>query len=207
MSLVVHTLLLIISGTAFSQEPLKQGLPRWQLPMELSKDNTSVTFHVDSTWHLIEGKVGSVTGSVWQENPRDNGTIHALVKLAVDDFDTGNVSRDKKLRSVMHAEKHPQVIFEMDHVTGLCTFEELERVASKQCSGAGHGYIEISGVRRSIILEMTVVRKNGNYLVKGHTLLNWSDFGVEDPSILVAYLNEIVNIEVEVKIPVQSAER
>jgi polyisoprenoid-binding protein YceI len=95
----------------------------------------------------------------------------------------------------------------MEHVSGLCTFEEMERVASKKCSGAGHGFIEISGVRRPIVLEMTVIRKNSHYHVKGHTALKWSDFGVEDPSILVAYLNETVNIEVEVKIPVAHGQR
>ena len=197
------TVVLILSVTAISEAPAKQALPRWQLPLELSKDNTSITFTVDSTWHLVEGEVSAVTGKVWQEDQGDNGTVHASVKLAVNDLDTGNINRDKKMRSVMHAAVHPQVIFEMDHVSGLCKFEDLERVTSKECSGAGHGFIEISGTRRPIVLDMTVVRKDENYHVKGHTLLKWSDFGVEDPSILVAYVNETVNIEVEVVIPVR----
>jgi polyisoprenoid-binding protein YceI len=201
--IVSITMLLTLSGTALSDE---HPLPRWQLPLELSKENTSVTFKVDTTWHMVEGKVADVVGKVWQEDPRDNGTVHASVKLAVKDFDTGNVNRDKKLRSVMHAAVHPQVIFEMDHVSGLCTFEELERLASKTCSGAGHGFIEISSARRPVILDMTIVRKDTSYLITGHTFLKWSDFGVEDPSILVAYVNEAVNIEVEVAIPVRSAD-
>jgi len=211
---VYITLMLILSQVVFSEDQVvqhhpklpQQQLPQWQLPMELTKDNTSITFSVDSTWHMIEGKVKAVTGRVWQADPKDNGTIHALVKLSVGDFDTGDISRDKKMRSVMHAAVHPQVIFEMDHISGLCTFEELECVASKECSGAGHGFIEISGARRAIVLEMTVVRKDLVYLVNGHTMVKWSDFGVEDPSILVAYLNETVNIEVEVKIPVRTAQ-
>jgi polyisoprenoid-binding protein YceI len=155
---------------------------------------------------MIEGKVTDIAGKVWQEDPRENGTVHASVQLAVKDFDTGNASRDKKLRSVMHAEVHPQVIFEMEQVRGICTFQDLERVASKTCSGAGHGFIDISGVRRPIILEMTIVRNNTDYVVKGHTLLKWSDFGVDDPSILVAYVNEIVHIEVAVTVPVLSGQ-
>ena len=116
-------IVLITVTHAFSESSITgSDVAGWRLPLELSEANTSVIFEVDSTWHLVKGEAQVIKGRVWQEDPQDNQTVHASVKLAVQDMVTGDKKRDKKMHLVMHAATYPHVIFEMNSISGICTF-------------------------------------------------------------------------------------
>jgi len=101
---VFFALVSLLGSTAFAGT-------RWNLPQQLSDTNTTVTFEVDSTWHLVEGKTAGIHGRVWLENQADTNSINIEVSLPVARFDTDRESRDEKLRTVMYAQRYPEVSF------------------------------------------------------------------------------------------------
>jgi polyisoprenoid-binding protein YceI len=169
----------------------------WNLPEELSTENTRVTFEVDSTWHLVHGVVKEVAGRLWLANPEDFHSIRGIVKLPVAGFDTDDESRDERLREVMHSDLAPSVIFEMDEdIPKLCDPGSLTE--SSSCELAVPGRLTINNVSRAVELRVVLKRSGSSIDASGGTKIKWSDFGVDDPSIFVARLHEEVNISFQV---------
>jgi polyisoprenoid-binding protein YceI len=165
----------------------------WNLPANLDVNNTKISFKLDSTWHLVEGEVKQLTGHLELKDPKDFRSIFGWVEFSVLDLDTDNSTRDKKMRRVMHADKFPKVRFELIEVKGLCDPEHLIEKASG-CSGLGLGKLSIAGVTLPSELKIEVQQVENKYVVAGVTKLKWADFGIEDPSIIVAYIDDIVEI-------------
>lgn len=164
----------------------------WNLPAELNDKNTKVGFQVDSTWHLIHGTTKGVTGKAWLENENDPSSVRAKVSLPVNSFNTDNSSRDSRMREVMQADKFNEVVFELVSLGEGCSPTALESLP--ECRVAGHGRITIRGVTHEVDLPMVVKLKAGTYQVAGTAKIKWPDFGVEDPSILVARLAKEVEV-------------
>ncbi|MCB0358602.1 MAG: YceI family protein [Bdellovibrionales bacterium] len=175
----------------------------WPLPQELNDTNTSVRFNVDSTWHLVEGSTSHIRGKIWLADPSDSRSIRADVHIPIAFFDTDSSSRDERMREVMHADRFPEVRFLLSDAAEICDPSSLEENAASSetvCQGTLHGTVEISGVRRPLALHTTVARSESGYVVNGTTSLRWDQFSVEDPSILIARLDKLVNIEVSVSL-------
>ncbi|MCC6955111.1 MAG: YceI family protein, partial [Deltaproteobacteria bacterium] len=70
-----------------------------------------------------------------------------------------------------------------------------------ECQSALSGKLTIRGNERPARLEVRIARRSGSLDVSGSTTVNWADFNVEDPSILVARLDRAVQIHVHTVLP------
>ena len=114
-------------------------------------------------------------------------------------FDTDNESRDEKLKTVMHTERIPNVIFEFLRSTPtLCDPKTL--VNSQSCTFEVSGDLTINGVTRKVIVPSEVTSIHSSYKISGTTSIRWTDFDVGDPSILIAKLYDDVKINFSVKL-------
>lgn len=165
----------------------------------LSPANTTVTFEVNSTWHLVEGKVRQLSGTMTFERPGDFSSAHVRVELPVDAFDTDSERRDRRMREVMHSTEFPAVVFEGGPIKGECSISTLEE--GKSCQDHLPGTLSISGHTEPVELPIAIERQKGSYRFVGDAAFEWSTFGVEDPSIIVAKLDKSVRVRVEVVIP------
>lgn len=169
----------------------------WSPPAVVNQDSVQVKFEVDSTWHLIHGQVTEVAGRIWLENAVDPSSIRAELSAAVAAFDTDNNSRDKEMRHVMDSEEFPKVALRIDGFSGEpCVPLKVEK--SGVCSGFLAGEITIRDVSRKLKIPFKIIADGAHYKVDGHFSLKWEDFGVEDPSILVAKLDDTVSISFQV---------
>ncbi len=172
----------------------------WQMPQHLSNSNTTVTFEVDSTWHLIKGTTSRIDGRVWLADTKDPLSVRALVKFPVDAFATGGESRDERMREVMDSEHVPLVTLSIDSFEPRCALERFQSRVS--CPVTLAARLSIRGVEKPLTLTGNMVRAATDVVLSGETRFSWADFGVEDPSILVAKLDPEVLVSYTVRLPV-----
>ncbi|HQH26188.1 MAG TPA: YceI family protein [Oligoflexia bacterium] len=170
----------------------------WHLPHDLNDRNTTIIFEVDSTWHLIEGKTSGMSGKVYLADPADYRSVRVELSLPVSRFDTDNSMRDSRLREVMAAAQFPYVMFALDEVENVC--DPVELAEDQGCSGVIKGRLTIREITKKLEFPAEVRRRGGAYIVAANAVFRWGDFGVEDPSILVAKLKPEVTVRAEVKL-------
>lgn len=190
--LAIYILNILLEGTLLAQE--------WQMPCHLSNANTKIQFEVDSTWHKIVGKVKEVNGEAWLSNENDPNSIRAKIIFPVVGFDTDSESRDEELRHDMHADVYPNVEFELLRVNDIC----LDLDQGIVCNIALLGNLIISGVQKEVVIPGSLFLDKGVYKVSGSFPVKWAEFGVEDPSILIAKLDPIAFIKFNLEIPAKA---
>jgi len=154
-----------------------------------------VRFEVDSTWHLIEGTTSGIDGLL---TVAPDGRVRGEISIPVAAFDTDSDSRDERLREVMTSDKFPKVSMLLDDAQLGCTPAAAE--APEGCSGELSARLTIRDVTKEIRFPYSVSRGDKGFVVKGDFSLEWAEYGVEDPSILVAHLDPTVKVSFELRI-------
>lgn len=170
----------------------------WQLPIVVSSDNTTVRYVVDSTWHTVHGVVKEPAGKLWLSNPSDPLSVKAELTLPVASFDSDNSSRDRKMLKVMHADSFPLVSFKASKLGKECPPANVK--ADYPCNSNLLGVLTISGVSKDVDIPIKINKRAGDYLILGELPIRWAEYGVEDPSILVAKLDPVVTVSFEIKL-------
>lgn len=170
----------------------------WNLPIEISDSNTTISFNVDSTWHMVKGTTKNIKGQAWLGDKKDFRSIKGEVTLKVADFDTDSRSRDKRMREVMHADDYPDVRFIIKSVDKICDPQSLE--IGQSCETILNGKLTIGNTAQELLIPAQTARNLSGYTVSGEAKLRWADYGVEDPSIFIAKLKPDVTITFSVKL-------
>lgn len=192
-----HLLLLLLVFVATSHAAAEEQVSVLRyLPLRLTNENTKVTFAVDSTWHEIHGTAATVEGEIIAS---EQGNVGAEVHLPVKSFDTGNGLRDGKLREVMAVEQQPEVVFTLTSFSPECLLEAVE--LEHPCAATAQGILTIRGVKKEITFPVSLIAHADHISLNGGDTLLWREYGVEDPSIMVARLAEKVAVHFEIQIP------
>jgi len=178
------------------------------LPLSITNNTAQVSFKVDSTWHTVRGSIETINGKVWRENSEG---IRAEIDGEVKSFKTGLGMRDRELYKVMVADKYPSVHFSLSSITGehgtsteqgqeFCHLSELTE--TKPCLTTIDAFVTIREVRKQVKFSGHFKRVAPDRIKLGSKgKLNWAEFGVEDPSILIAKLDKEVQVSFSVEIP------
>lgn len=187
--------LLVLSSDSAYADPTAEN---WFLPMVMSDQNTSLKFDLDSTWHTVHGVVRNISGSAELAEVKDLSSIKISAKFPVASFNTGNSSRDKEMRQVMAATQYAVVTFASDRLSGGCLPSAV--IESGSCKGILEGRVTIRSLTKIVEIPVTIEKNGDGFLVKGSLPIRWAEFGVEDPSILVAHVDPIVTVRFEVQL-------
>jgi polyisoprenoid-binding protein YceI len=188
-AVIVGIIVLFVQSTAVADT--------WNLPQDLTSENATVTFEVDSTWHMIHGVAKEISGKLWLADAKDFRSIRGSVVLPVAAFDTESTGRDRKLREVMHSDTAPTVTFSFSNsIPSLCDPKELAN--SLTCTFDVHGDLTINSISKHVILHSQITQDESSYKISGTTVIRWLDYKVEDPSILIAKLHDEVRIDITV---------
>jgi polyisoprenoid-binding protein YceI len=170
----------------------------WKLPVFVDSTNTTVKYVVDSTWHTVHGVVQKPAGKLWLSNPLDPLSVKAELTFPVASFDSGSTSRDKKMLRVMHTESFPEVSFKSSGLGKECPPAKVK--AAQPCKSSLNGLLTISGVSKDVDIPISINKAAGDYLVQGELPIKWAEYGVEDPSILIAKLDPVVTVSFEIRL-------
>jgi polyisoprenoid-binding protein YceI len=171
----------------------------WEPPTHLNDQNTAVTFVVDSTWHTIHGTTRDLSGTVSLTNPKDPLSIRVDLEIPVKLFNTDNASRDEKLRTVMSSERYPNVSFSSSRLSPSCSPDYIR--SAGRCHGTLSGALSIRDTTKTIELPIEITLEDAQFVARGTLPIQWGDFHVEDPSILIAKLDPTVTITYKTTIP------
>ena len=172
----------------------------WNLPLRLDSNSMKINFSLDSTWHTVHGEAKNPSGLLRLVSTKGNGILAATLTIRSNALDTNNENRDSKMRRVMESAEYPFIYISAPSIIPSC--KESEVTIDHSCSYESRGTITIRNVSRPIVLRGKLVRNGaGGLTVSGESSLDWSLFGVHDPSILVARVDRIVSITFEITIP------
>lgn len=190
------TLFLGILGTVCPLQCFAED--SWQLPESLNDANAKVSFTVDSTWHTVKGATSGLEGRIWLEDPADINSLRAEISLPVSNFDTDGESRDERMREVLHAPQFSSVSLQVKSVKKLCRPSLI--LSEHPCQVFLDSELKIRDVNKTLVISAKITKDNDGYWVRGSFPLLWSDYGVEDPSIIIAKLDKTVNVDFAVKL-------
>lgn len=166
----------------------------WQLPMNLSDENTKIKFEVDTTWHIVYGNVSGITGKVEMANAKDPTSIKGEIQIPVKNFSTGWDARDKSLLEHMKVEKYPEVQLKINGLKTLCT------PAEEECKTTLLSSLRICDVTKEVEIDAVIKKMNTSYEVSGNYPIKWAEYNVDDPSILVAKVDPTVTVSFSVQL-------
>lgn len=184
------------SAAALDFEKLFGSSP-WGLPVSLSEQNTTIRYEVDATIHTVKGTVDKLTGRAWLLSDSDPRSVQVEVSFAIADMSSGNDSRDTRMRKAMHADTQPVVRLRLA-AKELCLPASITPQGS--CSGSLGGELSISGVSLPVTAPVTVRNSPDSLVVQGSTTVSWKAFSIEDPSTLLASVQDPVHITYEVRL-------
>ncbi|RIL10476.1 MAG: hypothetical protein DCC75_04285 [Proteobacteria bacterium] len=168
----------------------------WFLPLTVADGNTRLKFEVDSTWHTVHGKVSGVMGEIKLQEAEDPTSIQAHLEFPVQAFDTDNSSRDSRLREVMAEQEFPVVVFDANGLKRSCTPALVLR--DGECRDELTGKLKIRAVSKEVVVPIVISGNPTGFHVRGEFSINWPEFGVEDPSILIASVDPVVVVHFQV---------
>jgi len=171
----------------------------WSLPQTLSDNNTRVSFDLSSTWHNLHGTSSRLSGNVWLENRDDPLSIRATINFPVAHLSTGGELRDARMLEVMDSEHHHFVTLAIDSIVPQCDVKDF--ILRESCSVVLTARLSIRGTERTLSLPGTLSREETSVELNGSVRFSWLDFGVEDPSIIVAKLHPEMQVSYSVTLP------
>ncbi len=168
----------------------------YRLPQELNEENTTIEYSVDAGIHHVTGRVTKLSGRVWAE-AGDDTKIRARISFSPLDMNSGNESRDARMRSVMDFQQFREITLSVTH-SQLPNSRQLE--FGQSLAGALEGTLTIRGITRHVAVPIKIKRMASGVLIKGDTHISWTDYGIADPSTLIATVKDRVEIRYEVRL-------
>jgi len=170
----------------------------WGLPQKLDDTTTSIKFELDSTWHRVYGTASGVEGKVWLSDSSDPRSVRGEITVPVAMMKTGNFSRDQKMYSSMHQEAFPRIVMKIHGSEGLCLPQVV--VPKEPCSFTLLGALTIAEATREFSIPAKITRVDSRYEISGSFPLQWKEFGIRDPSIFIARIDDEVLVKFQLNL-------
>ena len=154
--------------------------------------NSQIRFDVASTLHTVPGEITQFTAELNVEKDV-TGTV-VIQSLGIK---TGINVRDQRMYNYcLDAGQFPTIRFDIRGVTG-----DVEGFTKAEGSGTVklHGKLSIRSTGRDIIIPATYSWAETGLVIKGSTKVNWADYGIPDPSILISKVQPVLNVNFDLK--------
>ncbi len=177
--------LLLAAFAALAEEPAV-------LHYVLRADGSDLRWDLPATLHTVYGKAPLLEGTV-DAAPLPGGkwqvTSRIVVKAAA--MATGNGSRDRKMREkILETDRFPEIVFESTRVAAdLSRFRKGERFTVEVT-----GDLTVHGKAVSIQLPVDVEVAPEHVALTGTFLLNWRQYGLQDPSFGLVRVREPMKV-------------
>ena len=150
-------------------------------------------FEGTSTLHGYKCVAKEITGSfIMKEMISDstqtgfsNAAIAGIVQIPVLSIDSGKGKMDKRMRKLLKADDHPEIIFELTNLEWTASPE----AGKNQIQLKTMGNVKVAGVEKTITLEVTGnLEPNGTIRFTGSKKLLMTDFNIKPPTMFFGRL-------------------
>lgn len=174
--------------TALLLLALLAGAPPAQQTLVIAPAASAVRFHVNHKLHTVDGVSRAAEGKALLDA---DGTVRAMVRIAVQSFDSGDANRDSHMLETLEAGRFPHVVFK-----GVGVLPPAE--VGKPAALTLRGELEFHGVKRAVEVPVTVeLLKDGAARVKGRLLVSLDAHGIERPALLLVKLDDDCTIDLD----------
>jgi polyisoprenoid-binding protein YceI len=147
---------------------------------------SSITFEVPTSFHVIQGKVDAWHGNVEVE-PAPPGVFKARIVVRADGLETGKAKRDLEFRDKMfEASRFPEIVFEGASYKGNLSNVDPGAVTTVEVTGT----LTMHGVSRPIQTSIECAVLPDHVVVAGAVPVVWKSFGLGDLSKLLVRVKE-----------------
>lgn len=157
----------------------------------LDAAGSTVTFTLDTTFHEVHGTM-ALTGGTIRFDPATGiatGTITVDARRA----ETGNDKRDKTMHTdVLESERYPEIVFRAERVEGTLVdpgHSDLRLV----------GVMTLHGAEHAMTLAASVDSADGKVRAELKFPIPYIEWGMHDPSFLIARTAKTVDVTVRVE--------
>jgi polyisoprenoid-binding protein YceI len=166
-------------------------------PLTLSIDPAAsqVLFHLQTTWHGVEGRTGRISGALTTESGDILGDGRVTVEIEAAALDTGNARRDRTMRdSHLETGRYPAIAFTSTGPPAVASSTKDPAGALTGASLTVPGSLAIHGVTRAVGLPVTARRQGDAWLMEGELVVKLSDYAIPDPSIFLNHVQDEVTV-------------
>jgi polyisoprenoid-binding protein YceI len=150
----------------------------------------SVGFDATSNLHAFSGAAEVFEGTL------DTDALRGLLRIQTASLTTRLGPRDARMLDYcLEATRFPEVQFRVEDIEGDAALLRAE-------SGSGSitlvGTLTVRDVARTVRVMATVSHEGGGLRIRGRHALRWPDFGVPDPSVLLARLEPELTVTFDI---------
>ena len=150
---------------------------------------TQVHWTLGTTFHTVHGTFQLKSGTIQFDPATGKASGHIIVSAA--SGLSGDSSRDKKMHSsVLESVRFPEVVFTPDLVKGKVALDGKSTLEV-------HGNFQLHGQGHEFTMPVEVEIKNGVANATTKFAIPFLKWGLKNPSILVARVNEAVDVEIQ----------
>lgn len=157
----------------------------------LDPAQSTVKFTLDTTLHTVEGTFNFKVGHL----SFDPATGKASGQISADatSADTGNKSRDKKMRQeILESQKYPEIVFVAQQIKGTVNPQGASQVELS-------GVFRIHGQDHEFIVTLSVQRQpSGTIQADANISVPYIKWGLKNPSSFLLRASDTVEVEIHV---------
>jgi polyisoprenoid-binding protein YceI len=136
----------------------------------------------------------------------DLTTLRLEVRVAADDFASGNVFRDRNARRVVfETDEHPDIVFELQRARPADGAEPMTLPDGAVRALSLRGTLDLHGVRRTVEVPVTVRRAGDRLAVTGGFDVRLSDHEMTAPSIFGRGVDDRVTVRFDLVVALAPA--
>jgi polyisoprenoid-binding protein YceI len=185
-------------------ESASSAIPQGVLRFDILPAKSTVRFDADATGHTVHGITHQVSG--WVRFDPEDLSREAEVSFKVEGaaLDTGNKSRDKKMReSHLETARYPTIAFQSTKVKAIAPTLRADETQEMEVTGT----LSLHGIEKVISFPVKAVRRGGELAVTGETTVRMTDYGIPIPGFLFMKVKDQVKVMFEVVATTSSADR
>lgn len=189
-------LLWLGGGQAPALQAAAPAAPAEALVFEIDAARSTLTFSVDSTLHVVHGTAPKLSGEARIDPAAQKAT--ALLRIEAAAMDTGNGSRDHRMREeVLDVRSYKQIVYEVKGVEG-----EVENlIDGKPAHVTLQGQLTMRGRERALSVPATITRDEaGGLIVEGRTTVDLDRWQVPDVSGVLLRVKRSVVVEFRIAV-------
>lgn len=190
---------LVILGIVLALGPAASGA---ETPATVSYGidpaRSRIGFEMAATLHTVRGKTTAISGEFFLPvvPPPSPVPISGRITIASRTLDTGNASRDKRMRSEsLDVETHPAIVFVPSRVTG----DDVSLAPGSRFKCSLEGDLTIRGVTRAVTIAVIGSTTDREIVVDGSTALSFLDYGVPNPSNLLLRVDPRITVTIHIE--------
>jgi polyisoprenoid-binding protein YceI len=192
----VSLFLLALLGTLLvGAAPSELAPPQNVLRYSILPSRSAVRFDAQATGHTVHGITHQVSGSVLFDPDDLSRKAEVRLKVEAATLETGNKSRDKKMRADhLETDRNPLISFQSSKVVAIAPTLRAEETQEMEITGR----LALHGTEKVITFPVKAVRRGEELVVTGETSLRMTDYGIPIPGFLFMKVKDEVKVMFEV---------